>query len=153
MVTGKVDGRKRDRINSSVEYIDFICGLYGDTYDDREEDSKPQGKDWIPGVPANHLSLDAFRKKLSTLYSINCSTAKIRKILITGGRWSTERSREIFKEYEKLKRLLPDATFDREMTIVKGEKFKSVFLRAFLKFCPINWQYSLYKKFTKPINI
>ena len=31
------------------------------------------------------------------------STAKIRKILITGGCWSTERSREVAELYEKYK--------------------------------------------------
>lgn len=57
------------------------------------------------------------------------------------------------KEYEKLKNLLPDASFDREQTVVKGEKIRGVILRLFLKYCPIKWQYRLYKKFTKPINI
>ena len=27
----------------SKEFIDLICRLYGDKYDDREEDSKPGG--------------------------------------------------------------------------------------------------------------
>lgn len=57
------------------------------------------------------------------------------------------------KEYEKLKMYLPDATFEREMTIVKGEKFRGVFLKLFLKYCPIKWQYPVYKYFSKPINI
>ena len=33
----------------SEEYITYICSLYGDSYDDREEDSKPKGRDWMPG--------------------------------------------------------------------------------------------------------
>ena len=57
------------------------------------------------------------------------------------------------KEYEKLKKILPDATFVREMTVVKGEKFRGVFLKLFLKYCPIKLQYPFYKFITKPINI
>ena len=36
----------------SQEYIAMICHLYGDKYDDREEDSKIKGLDWEPGVKA-----------------------------------------------------------------------------------------------------
>lgn len=57
------------------------------------------------------------------------------------------------KEYEKLKKLLPDATFKREMMVVKGETFKWFFLKAFLKYVPIKWQYPIYKYFSKPINL
>ena len=57
------------------------------------------------------------------------------------------------KEYEKLKKFLPDATFEREMTVVKGEKFRGVFLKLFLKYCPIKWQYPVYKSITKPIDL
>ncbi len=103
MVDGKTDGGKNVEKDASGEYVDFICGLYGDIYDDREEDSKPQGKDWIPGEYANHKSLEEFRKQLKGNYDIVLSTAKIRKILITGGCWSTERSREIQKKYTELK--------------------------------------------------
>lgn len=87
------------------EYIDMICTLYGDTYDDRIEDCKPPaagdslhtpGKDWVPGQEANHKSLIAFQRELEDK-GIKLSSSKIRKILITGGRWSTERSREIDK--------------------------------------------------------
>ena len=87
----------------SKEYIVYICGLYGDVYDDRIEDSRPpaagcnsraSGADWIPGQAANHKSLSAFRKELKEK-GISLSTSKIRKILITGGCWTTERSREI----------------------------------------------------------
>ena len=35
------------------------------------------------------------------VYGIKLSTAKIRKILITGGCWTTERSREVADLYEK----------------------------------------------------
>ena len=99
----RIDGRKNIKVDPSREYVDYICGLYGDRYDDREEDSKPQGKDWLPGERANHKSLERFRKQLKGNYDIELSTAKIRKILITGGRWSTERSREIQKKYSELK--------------------------------------------------
>lgn len=94
----RIDGRKNIKADPSREYVDYICGLYGDSYDDREENSKPQGKDWFPGESANHKSLEGFRKQLKSSYEIELSTAKIRKILITGGRWSTERSREIQKK-------------------------------------------------------
>ena len=57
------------------------------------------------------------------------------------------------KEYEKLKKFLPDATFEREMVVVKGEKFRGIFLKAFLKYVPIKWQYPIYRYFSKPINI
>ena len=59
----------------------------------------------------------------------------------------------LYLEYEKLKKFLPDAIFEREMMIVKGEKFKGVFLKAFLKYVPIKWQYPIYKFFSKPINL
>lgn len=93
--------RKTAKQDPSREYIDFICSLYGDSYDDREEDSKPGGTDWEPGVKAAHTSLGAFQKELSENHGIDLSTAKIRKILISGGCWSTERSREIAELYER----------------------------------------------------
>lgn len=87
--------------NPSAEYIKIICELYGDYYDDREEDSKPGGENWLPGVPADHTSLSAFQKKLEENYAIKLSRTKVQKILITGGRWTTERSREVQEMYEK----------------------------------------------------
>ncbi len=84
----------------TAEYVAYICTLYGDTYDDREEDSRPGGEDWIPGVKANHSSLAVFKKELEE-QGISLSTAKIRKILITGGCWSTGRSREVQELYEQ----------------------------------------------------
>ena len=99
----KTDKSRKKNINPSQEYIDYICGLYGDTYDDRIEDSRPQGSDWRPGgQQANHMSLERFRKLLLNSYEINLSTAKIRKILITGGCWSTAQSRRIQKEYDEM---------------------------------------------------
>lgn len=89
--------------NPTSEYIDFICDLYGDCYDDRLEDCKPPaagdtirtpGKDWAPGQVANHKSIIAFQRDLEDK-GIKLSSSKIRKMLITGGCWSTERSREI----------------------------------------------------------
>lgn len=94
----------------TAEYIKYICSLYGDVYDDRLEDCKPPaaggtirtpGKDWFPGQVANHKSIIVFKKKLEDK-GIKLSSSKIRKILITGGCWSTERSREIealFNQY------------------------------------------------------
>lgn len=79
----------------------MICSLYNDKYDDRIEDSKPFGEDWRPGITAAHKSLSLFQKELEE-NSIKLSTSKIKKILITGGLWTTERSREIqllFEQY------------------------------------------------------
>ena len=97
-----MDGRRKQKGNPSKEFIDFICDLYGDVYDDREEDSSPGGEDWSPGKKANHLSLQSFKKELEEK-GIELSTAKIRKILITGGLWSTTRSREVAELFEKYK--------------------------------------------------
>ena len=95
------DHRRKEKKNPSQDYIDLICTLYGDRYDDREEDSRPGGEDWVPGEKAMHTSLAAFQKELEER-DIKLSTAKIRKILITGGCWTTERSREVQALYEKL---------------------------------------------------
>lgn len=88
----------------SARFIKSICDLYGDVYDDREENSKPGGEDWIPGVAANHLSLAVFQKRLEESYGIKLSRTKLQKILITGGCWTTERSREVAKLYEQYTR-------------------------------------------------
>ena len=84
------------------KYIDFICRLYGDVYDDREEDSRIRGLNWEPGRKAAHKSMAAFQKELLEEYGIRMSRTKLQKILISGGRWTTERSREVqrlFGEY------------------------------------------------------
>lgn len=100
---------KKEKTNPSQEYINYICDLYGDIYDDRIEDCHPPvagkelrepGADWIPGQEANHKSLNAFRRELQDA-GIELSTSKIRKILITGKRWSTERSREIAELFDE----------------------------------------------------
>lgn len=100
--------------NPSIDYISYICSLYGDTYDDRIEDCKPPaagneyrepGTAWVPGETAAHKSLIVFQRELEDI-GIKLSSSKIRKILITGGRWSTERSRQIgnlFNMYTKSK--------------------------------------------------
>lgn len=89
--------------NPSQDYIDYICSLYGSSYDDRIENTAPPtagdqmripGEDWTPGVPANHKSLQSFKKELEQ-QGIKLSTSKIKKILITGGLWTTETSRTI----------------------------------------------------------
>ncbi len=93
----------------SQEYINKICRLYGDYYDDRIEDSRPPsagkkdgiadlrrpGTDWYPGMPAGHKSLGAFQRELRDEHGIRLSTSKLRKLLISGGVWTTERSREV----------------------------------------------------------
>ena len=95
-----MDRRRKEKKDPGRDFIERICDLYGDTYDDREEDSKPGGDNWVPGKEANHTSLVAFQKMLKE-NGIELSTAKIRKILITGGCWSTERSREVAELYDK----------------------------------------------------
>ena len=98
-----MDKRRKEKKDPSGDYISYICSLYGDVYDDREEDSAPGGADWVPGAKAAHLSLAAFQRELKDVHGIELSTAKIRKILITGGCWTTERSREVASLYEKYK--------------------------------------------------
>lgn len=92
----------------SWEFIKQICDLYDDVYDDRIEDCKPPaagddirdpGEDWKPGQEADHKSLNAFQNELMDM-GIKISTSKIRKILITGGCWTTERSREVAELFE-----------------------------------------------------
>lgn len=88
--------------NPTKEFVDQICGIYGDHYDDREEDSRPGGANWRPGVRAAHRSISSFQRDLQEVHGISLSRSKIQKILITGGCWSTERSREVqhlFNEY------------------------------------------------------
>ena len=97
----KPDGRRRPERNPGEDFIRRICALYNDVYDDREEDSRPGGESWAPGKKALHTSLESFRRELQDGYGIRLSTAKIRKILITGGLWTTERSREVAELYER----------------------------------------------------
>ena len=82
-------------------YINYICNLYGDKYDDREEDSKPGGLNWHPGIKAAHRSINSFQHDLHEIHGIALSRSKIQKILITGGCWSTERSREVQRLFEE----------------------------------------------------
>lgn len=81
-------------------FIGRICDLYGDSYDDTVEDSSIGGEDWAPGKKADHKSLRAFQEELNEL-GIHLSTGKIRKILITGGKFSSELSRSINREWER----------------------------------------------------
>ena len=85
----------------SQEYVSMICHFYGDRYDDREEDSKINGQDWEPGVKASHKSMASFQKELDEVHGIHLSRTKLQKILISGGCWTTERSREIQRLYEE----------------------------------------------------
>lgn len=85
--------------NPGTDYVSRICGLYGDVYDDREEDSRIRGLDWQPGVKAAHKSMGAFQRELEEVHGIRLSRTKIQKILITGGCWNTERSREVQELY------------------------------------------------------
>ena len=91
-------------MNRNEDFIDHICDLYGDYYDDTEEDSSIGGANWAPGQRAEHKSLRVFQEELED-QGIKMSTAKIRKILITGGRYSTALSRsieELMEEYKGL---------------------------------------------------
>lgn len=94
----------------SQDYIAYICSLYGSSYDDRIENTAPPtagttsripGDDWTPGTPAAHKSLGAFQKELAE-QGIKLSTSKIKKILVTGGLWTTQQTRaiqELFSNY------------------------------------------------------
>ena len=93
--------RRWNQNNPSRDYIAMICRLYGDAYDDREEDSKIKGLDWEPGLKARHKSIGRFQKELDETYGIHLSKSKIQKILISGQRWTTERSREVQYLYEE----------------------------------------------------
>ena len=53
-------------------------------------------------MPASHKSLNVFQRELLEKHDIRLSTSKIRKILISGGCWTTERSREIQSRYAEL---------------------------------------------------
>ena len=97
----RVDRRRKPARDPSEEYVKLICSLYHDSYDDRDENSRPGGENWVPGQKALHTSLEAFRRELRDIHGIELSTAKIRKILITGGLWTTERSREVAELYER----------------------------------------------------
>ena len=119
----------------SAGFIREICCLYGDHYDDREEDSRPPtagkkdgqadkrlaGEDWEPGMPAAHKSLSAFQRELLEEHSIRLSTSKIRKILISGGLWTTERSREVQELYEKLTRAESGISPERAVGLISKE--------------------------------
>ena len=104
---------KRERpMNPSNEFIRQICDIYNDYYDDRIEESNPPtagnnpktaGEDWRPGVTAAHKSLVAFQKELEE-EGICLSTSKIKKILVTGGCWTTARSRQVQELYVLLLR-------------------------------------------------
>lgn len=96
--------------NPSQDYFDFVCSLYNSSYDDRIENTAPPtaggdnrtpGDDWMPGVPANHKTLISFQRELAE-QGIRLSTSKIKKILVTGGLWTTETTRtiqEMFRLY------------------------------------------------------
>ena len=93
--------KEAEKKKPSQEYVAFICQLYGDRYDDREEESKIKGLNWEPGMKASHKSMAAFQKDMEEIHGIHLSRTKLQKILITGGCWTTERSREIQWLYEE----------------------------------------------------
>ena len=119
--------------NPGQDFVEMICWLYGDRYDDREEDSRIKGLDWEPGVRAGHKSIGAFQKELEEVHGIHLSRTKLQKILVTGGCWTTERSREVqglFEEYTASvdaggKGIWPDAAI-REIACFLGISTVSV---------------------------
>ena len=111
--------RRKDTITVETQkLIQQICEIYDDSYDDRIEDSRPPvagrvdgrpdkraaGANWEPGMPAAHKSLSSFKKELEDKHGIRLSTSKIRKLLISGGVWTTQRSREVQALYDELLR-------------------------------------------------
>ena len=74
--------------DTSEDFIKRICDLYGEPYDDR-----------IPET-SRHVSLRAFQKKLEDEKGIRLSITKLQKILISGGVWSTKRSRAVYELYQ-----------------------------------------------------
>ena len=125
-----MDKRQKIRKDPSQDYISFICSLYGDYYDDREEDSSLGGADWEPGKKAMHTSLEAFRIKLLEVHEIKLSTAKIRKILITGGLWTTERSREVaalFNEFKSVDKVASELGVTPELVTMYLPYEKTVY--------------------------
>ncbi len=128
--------RKQNAGNSvSAAFIQKICSLYGDRYDDRIEDSRPPaagkkegkadqrvaGENWMPGMPAGHKSLGAFQKELAEKHGIRLSTCKIRKVLISGGVWSTERSREIQALFAELTGADSGVDSERVVGMISGK--------------------------------
>lgn len=109
----------------SIEYINYICSLYNDVYDDRIEDTKPGGVDWIPGAPADHKSLAVFQKELAE-QGIKLSRSKLQKILISGSCWTTERSREVQELYTKYAKTMKSEDAVRKIAVELGISTVSV---------------------------
>ena len=80
---GKWARKDKMKKTPSQDYVLMICRLYGDVYDDREEDSKIKGLDWEPGLKSAHKSLGAFQKELDEVYGIHLS----RTIYCGSQRW------------------------------------------------------------------
>lgn len=118
------------------DFIDRICELYGGYYDDREEDSSIGGEDWRPGKQADHKSLLRFRDELDRCYGIKLSTSKIRKILITGGRYSTELSRSVALEMEKYSKPPFDklSAAEREKRVAERIGVKPAAVRTYMPY-------------------
>ena len=127
--------KKMEAFSVSSVYIREICAMYGDRYDDRLEDSRPPaagkkdgqvdkrlaGEDWEPGMPAGHKSLIAFQRELAEKHGIRLSTSKIRKILISGGLWTTERSRDVQGLYAELTRAESGISPERVISLISKE--------------------------------
>ena len=116
----------------SQEYINAICELYNDTYDDRVENTCPPtagnspctpGEDWAPEQCAEHKSLSGFQCELQKK-GFSLSTSRIKKIFITGGCWTTARSRKIQELYSRYisEGLQPGAAVNRIAAELKISK-------------------------------
>jgi len=55
--------------------------------------------------------------------------------------------------YKKLQEVLPGTVIDRETWSPRKEKFKAVLLRLFMHHFPVKYQYTVYKKFSKPVKL
>ena len=134
-------------ISFSRAYIDKICDLYGDIYDDRLENTHPPtagkkrcipGEDWCPGIVAGNKSLAVFRRELKE-QGIELSTSKIKKILITGGRWTTQRSRGIQESFYLYTRPVSDN--GRGMTEAEAIRLISRVMRISIVSVSVNLPY------------
>lgn len=121
------NGKKREILKETWKLVERVCGYYGYPFDDREEPAR--------GKNLKHKSLETFRCELRVKYQLELSTAKLRKILITGNKWSTARSRRIeelmrecerknMKEHE-IDRYIADQLGITEKAVVMYSPYKS----------------------------
>ena len=117
-------------------------------YDDLIEDTHPPtvggmlcspGDDWCPGMTANHKSLTVFQRELIGM-GISLSTSKIKKILITGGRWTTQRSRSVQEAFARY--TCPGSENEKGMTEAEAIRRISVEMGISVVSVSVNLPYS-----------